>query len=212
MQKLKFMIKYIALGSVKMTEFDNYIDIDYIINNLDLINDNSFKIQILKLINERNRLLSIIKKDSLTGAYNRRVLENIDDFSVVALCDIDDFKMINDTYGHDLGDRVLKTVTKVLIDNTRGTDIVCRYGGDEFLIVFKTCSLEVVKKRMEIVSKIIANSFKNSSVSVSFSVGISCFKDGLTLDEVIKEADIALYNKKENGKSGISIYKQKNRT
>lgn len=153
MQKLKFMIKYIALGSVKMTEFDNYIDIDYIINNLDLINDNNFKIQILKLINERNRLLSIIKKDSLTGAYNRRVLENIDEFSVVALCDIDDFKMINDTYGHDLGDRVLKTVTKVLIDNTRGTDIVCRYGGDEFLIVFKTCSLEVVKKRMEIVVK-----------------------------------------------------------
>ena len=65
---------------------------------------------------------------------------------------------------------------------------------------------------MEIVSKIIANSFKNLSIDVSFSVGISYFKEGMTLDDAIKEADIALYNKKENGKSGISIYKQKNRT
>ena len=124
------MIKYNALGSVGMKENDNYVD--YIINNLDLINDNNLKIQILKLINERNQLLSIVKKDSLTGAYNRRILENINNFSVVALCDIDDFKTINDTYGHDIGDRVLKTVTKTLIDNTRGCDVVCRYGGDEF--------------------------------------------------------------------------------
>ncbi len=187
---------------------ENYNYIDYIINNLDLINDNNLKIQILKLINERNQLLSIVKKDSLTGAYNRRILENINDFSVVALCDIDDFKTINDTYGHDIGDRVLKTVTKTLIDNTRGYDVVCRYGGDEFLIVFKNCSLEIVKRRMEIVSKIITNSFKNSNINVSFSVGISCFKEGMTLDDIIKEADIALYETKENGKSGISVYKK----
>lgn len=198
------MIQYNALGSVGMKENDNYID--YIINNLDLINDNKLKIQILKLINERNQLLNIVKKDSLTGAYNRRALENINDFSVVALCDIDDFKTINDTYGHDIGDRVLKTVTKILIDNTRGYDVVCRYGGDEFLIVFKNCSLEIVKRRMEIVSKIITNSFKNSNINVSFSVGISCFKEGLTLEDIIKEADIALYNTKENGKSGITVY------
>ena len=198
------MIKYNALGSVVMKENSNYID--YIINNLDLINDNNLKIQILKLINERNQLLSIVKKDSLTGAYNRRVLDNINDFSVVALCDIDDFKTINDTYGHDIGDRVLKNVTKTLIDNTRGYDVVCRYGGDEFLIVFKNCSLEIVKKRMEIVSKIIINSFKNTNINVSFSVGISCFKEGLTLEDIIKEADIALYNTKENGKSGITVY------
>ena len=198
------MIKYNALGSVGMKENDNYVD--YIINNLDLINDNNLKIQILKLINERNQLLSIVKKDSLTGAYNRRILENINNFSVVALCDIDDFKTINDTYGHDIGDRVLKTVTKTLIDNTRVSDVVCRYGGDEFLIVFNNCSLEIVKARMEFVSKIIVNSFKNSNINVSFSVGIACYKEDKTLDDIIKEADIALYNAKENGKSGITVY------
>ena len=117
------MIEYCAPGSVIMKKYDDYID--YIINNFDLINDNELKIHILKLIDERNQLLSIVKKDSLTGAYNRRVLENIDDF-----------KVINDTYVQDIGDRVLKTVTRIFIDNTRGTDVVCRYGGDEFLIVF----------------------------------------------------------------------------
>lgn len=190
-----------------MTESDNYID--SIINNIDLVTDNKLKLQILRLIAERNQLLEIVKKDTLTGAYNRRVLNNIDDFSVVALCDIDDFKTINDTYGHDIGDRVLKTVTKTLIDNTRGYDVVCRYGGDEFLIVFKNCSLEIVKKRMEIVSKIINNSFKNSNINVSFSVGISNYKEGKTLDDIIKEADIALYESKNSGKCGISIYEDK---
>ena len=121
-----------------MSEYDNYID--SIIKNLDSVNNIDLKIQILRLIEERNQLLEIVKKDTLTGAYNRRILNNINSFSVVVLCDVDDFKGINDTYGHDVGDNVLKVVTKILMNNTRSTDIVCRYGGDEFLVVFNKCS------------------------------------------------------------------------
>ena len=95
-----------------MSEYNNYID--SIIKNLDSVNNIDLKIQILRLIEERNQLLEIVKKDTLTGAYNRRILNNINSFSVVVLCDVDDFKGINDTYGHDVGDNVLKVVTKIL--------------------------------------------------------------------------------------------------
>lgn len=187
-----------------MYEYNNYID--SIIKNLDSINKSDLKIQILRLIEERNHLLEIVKKDTLTGAYNRRILNYINNFSVVVLCDVDDFKCINDTYGHDVGDNVLKVVTKILMNNTRENDIVCRYGGDEFLVIFNKCSKDLVKKRMNIISKIINDYFRNLNINVSFSAGISSYEVGKTLDEIIKEADIALYESKNNGKSGISIY------
>ena len=192
-----------------MEEYNNYID--NIIKNLYLVKNKELKIQILRLIEERNQLLEIVKTDTLTGAYNRRILNNINSFSVVVLCDIDDFKIVNDTYGHDVGDRVLKQVTKTLIDNTRSTDVVCRYGGDEFLIVFNNCSVNLVKERMNIVSKIIKDYFKHRSINISFSAGISYYEEGKTLDDIIKEADIALYESKNNGKCGISIYNKDNK-
>lgn len=180
--------------------------IKYIHDNINSIEDEDLKSSILQLINERNFLVETIKKDSLTGAYNRRILNSVDNYSVAVLCDIDDFKMINDTYGHDIGDRVLKTVTQVLFDNTRSNDVVCRYGGDEFLIVFKRCGQKLVKERMNYINNIIRNSFKNSRINVSLSVGISAYEKGKTLETAIKEADIALYNCKEHGKYGVVEY------
>lgn len=180
--------------------------INYIINNLDLINDKKLKDNIYRLIYERNKLLEVANIDFLTGTYNRRILDSIDKFSVVALCDIDDFKSINDTYGHDIGDRVLKVVSKILMDNSNNEGIICRYGGDEFLVIFKKCSLELVKEKMINVSIMLNNYFKYSKMNISFSVGISFYESGKSLNETIKEADIALYDAKEKGKSDIIVY------
>lgn len=180
--------------------------IKYIHDNINSIEDEDLKSSILQLINERNNLLETIKKDSLTGAYNRRILNSVNDYSVVVLCDIDNFKTINDKYGHDIGDRVLKTVTQVLFDNTRSNDVVCRYGGDEFLIVFKRCGQKLVKERMNYINNIIRNSFNNARINVSLSIGISAYEKGKTLEDAIKEADIALYNCKEHGKYGVVEY------
>lgn len=180
--------------------------INYIINNLDLINDKKLKDNIYRLIYERNKLLEVANIDFLTGTYNRRILDSIDKFSVVALCDIDDFKSINDTYGHDIGDRVLKVVSKILMDNSNNEGIICRYGGDEFLVIFKKCSLELVKEKMINVSIMLNNYFKYSKMNISFSVGISFYESGKSLNETIKEADIALYDAKEKGKSDITVY------
>ena len=180
--------------------------INYIINNLDLINDKKLKDSIYQLIYERNKLLEVANIDFLTGTYNRRILDSIDKFSVVALCDIDDFKSINDTYGHDIGDRVLKVVSKILMDNSNNEGIICRYGGDEFLVIFKKCSLELVKEKMINVSIMLNNYFKYSKMNISFSVGISFYESGKSLNETIKDADIALYDAKEKGKSDITVY------
>ena len=164
------------------------------------------KQSIYQLIYERNKLLEVANIDFLTGTYNRRILDSIDKFSVVALCDIDDFKSINDTYGHDIGDRVLKVVSKILMDNSNNEGIICRYGGDEFLVIFKKCSLELVKEKMINVSIMLNNYFKYSKMNISFSVGISFYESGKSLNETIKEADIALYDAKEKGKSDIIVY------
>lgn len=179
--------------------------IDYIINKLDLIDDKQFKDNIYRLIYERNKFLEVSNIDFLTGTYNRRILDSIDKFSVVALCDINDFKSINDTYGHDVGDRVLKIVSKVLKDNCSEDDIVCRYGGDEFLVVFKKCSLDLVYEKMRNISNILNDYFKYSKINVSFSSGISCHDNGRNLNHCIKEADIVLYEAKSKYKSKVDF-------
>lgn len=202
------MLKYILWKWFFVQKTENYID--QIIKKIDSINDNELKSNIYRLIYERNKLLESVNMDVLTGAYNRRIIDSIDNYSVIALCDIDDFKYINDTYGHDIGDRVLKVVSKILIDNSNKEDIVCRYGGDEFVVFFKKCSLNLVQEKMTIVSKMINDYFKNSKINISFSVGISSNENGKNLNDTIKEADIALYQTKAKGKSGITVYNNSN--
>ena len=119
-----------------MQKTENYID--QIIKKIDSIKDSDLKNNIYRLIYERNKLLESVNMDVLTGAYNRRIIDSIDNYSVIALCDIDDFKYINDTNGHDIGDRVLKVVSKILIDNSNKEDIVCRYGGDGIYLTEET--------------------------------------------------------------------------
>ena len=186
----------------------NRIDIEYILSNVEKIKDKQLKENIYNLVNERNYLMRLVRIDALTGAYNRRILKNISDYSVVVLCDIDNFKEINDQYGHDIGDLVLKTLSRVLIDNCGVNDVVCRYGGDEFLIIYCDQGVELVKNRMNVINNIISNSINLPGLKISFSAGISKYKQSNSLNETIKEADIALYEAKSNGIHGRSCYEK----
>lgn len=184
---------------------------DYIFNIIDKLSkmdDEDFKYNVLKLIDERNLLLSKFNRDELTGAYNRWILDNVKEYNTVVLCDIDNFKIINDKYGHSAGDRVLKYVTNLLMNICSIDDVVCRYGGDEIIVIFKNSNEDYVKKSIEIVSNIIYNSNNFFRFKVSFSVGISSWQENKSLDSAIKEADKALYVSKEDGKNTITCYNE----
>lgn len=146
--------------------------------------------------------------DHLTGLLNRTYLEHeirrlISDgerFTIVFL-DLDNFKEINDTYGHQKGDEILKKFSSILRSSTRETDIVGRFGGDEMILVIRganTISSELIVSR--IVEKLRAN-FKDVGELFGFSYGISEFpQDGDSLEELIKKADERLYENKRRKK------------
>ena len=148
--------------------------------------------------------------DSLTGLYNRAgydlLLNGLDmDTTCMLLIDVDDFKRINDTYGHEIGDRVLKRLTDTIRRNFRAEDYACRLGGDEF-VVFMTRADE--KHRSQIISRILrineelgrkADGLPPMSVSVGITFG------GMDAQDMFERADHALYETKSRGKKGYTF-------
>ena len=168
-------------------------------------------------------LNQLANKDGLTGLYNHRFLqEKLDEefqrvtrsnnpFSLV-MVDIDRFKTINDTYGHESGDVVLKHVAEVLKGNLRESDWVARYGGEEFLIFLfgadKHAAFQVMEKtRMAVERFEMLLPQHDRTVHVNISCGISsCPFDGSAKDELIQKADSALYRAKANGRNQTVLY------
>ena len=185
---------------------NDYDYIDDIIKILNFSEDQELKELVFKLIKERNNLVDVLNVDPLTGVYNRRILDRIRDFTTVAICDVDDFKAINDTFGHQVGDKALQLVSQILAQNSRVNDYVCRFGGDEFLIVFCGADEEIVKKRMASVLQSVNNISVSPNYRLSLSIGISSYKPGNTLLTIIDEADKALYVSKNSGKNTINSY------
>jgi diguanylate cyclase len=152
--------------------------------------------------------------DSLTGLANRTMFYKMADkfynnskrnelLLALMFIDVNKFKNINDTYGHKIGDEVLKEVGKVLINSTREGDIAARFGGDEFLVLLpfikKYEDIKVITSRiLDIRNK----SFKlgENEINISLSLGVSVYpKDGDTIDELITKADKKMYIEKRNG-------------
>lgn len=157
--------------------------------------------------------------DGLTELYNHRYFQDtlrkqIDsatryeqEFSLIIL-DIDFFKKFNDKYGHQIGDEVLKTVSKILKKNTRTTDYVCRYGGEEMSIILPyTSKSEALINAQRICDAVAQTPLKisnNEEVKITISLGVSSFpKDGVTPQKLIEYADQALYNAKEHGRNQV---------
>lgn len=157
-------------------------------------------------------------KDALTGLANRRFLEtNINPLLAgvrrrntvmgILMCDLDFFKQVNDEYGHDIGDEVLKTLAVIMREAVRESDIVIRYGGEEFLILLTDCdadmAIEVAEKiRMGVEQEI----FRIDTVTIqkTISIGVSIYPlDGEGFWECVKHADIALYQAKDGGRNKV---------
>jgi diguanylate cyclase (GGDEF)-like protein/PAS domain S-box-containing protein len=173
-------------------------------------------------LEEINVLQAILREqafhDPLTGLYNRRYLEDAlkkeqaralrAGYPVsIAILDMDNLKQINDTYGYNVGDKVLTILSGKLRELTRLDDTVCRYGGDEFLAILYNTSLEnayyrVEEWRVELEKTVITH--QDANLRVTFTAGVAAFpQHGKTLDETIISADVTLYHAKKSGRNRV---------
>lgn len=185
------------------------ISIARILEKLEKINDPELTTMVKKLIDERNNLSTIANIDVLTGLNNRRILDEIRECSGVVMCDIDDFKKVNDTYGHDVGDIVIKRITEIIKENTRDKDYVCRFGGDEFFIGFVECPEQIIDQRIKKIREAVLHdkALTHFKDKVTISFGFAFNYNLEDLDSLIKKADEALYESKKNGKNKVTKYK-----
>jgi diguanylate cyclase (GGDEF)-like protein/PAS domain S-box-containing protein len=160
--------------------------------------------------------------DPLTGLFNRRYLaesttreiaraRRLKDALSIIVSDIDQFKTINDTHGHQVGDQFLVEVASVMKNNARSSDIVCRYGGEEFLLVLPGTPLEAAAKRAEELRQKCAEIVvwhENQPLSVTLSFGVATYPThGSEAEEIIIKADKALYQSKNDGRNRVTVWK-----
>lgn len=167
----------------------------------------------------RDSLRSLAIRDPLTGLYNRRYLDETmareisrsfrdgSDISVISL-DIDNFKVFNDTHGHDAGDAVMEAVGQLLVASCRTSDVACRLGGEEFLVILPGCPPDEGRRRAEEISRSIAalrvRPGPDRLPSVTVSCGVAAFPvHGTTTEELLKAADQAMYSAKRAGRNQI---------
>jgi diguanylate cyclase (GGDEF)-like protein len=129
----------------------------------------------------------------------------------VAILDIDHFKDYNDNFGHEAGDEVLRAIAAMLKDAVRATDIVCRYGGEEFLVVFLDSVASAAVQRLEGMCQEIGKRsyvYQGSTMrSVTISIGVAEFPEhGRSVDALIRAADRALYAAKKAGRNCIEVF------
>lgn len=156
--------------------------------------------------------------DVLTGLPNRRAMidrleielaraERYDGVFSVAIFDVDDFKRVNDTYGHEAGDIVLSTVAKTLRGALRRSDACARWGGEEFLVLFpETDLLEAMVGGVKVINAVAAIQIprcEGKQITVTVSGGVATYRRGLELDGILKDADAALYRAKAAGKNQV---------
>ena len=124
--------------------------------------------------------------------------------------DIDNFKSINDTYGHDIGDEVLKTLSNLTLGSIRATDFASRWGGEEFMILLPETSLADTARIAENI-RVAIESYKFEAIPtpITISLGVADYKsDYKDKEEIIKNVDIALYEAKHNGKNQVVKYEK----
>jgi diguanylate cyclase (GGDEF)-like protein len=125
----------------------------------------------------------------------------------IAIIDIDKFKSVNDTYGHQVGDKVLVGVADVMLNNIRATDILGRWGGEEFMLILPNTSLEHASVHADKLREIVEQSNFSPVSRVTISMGLSSCANFVYQKQLIELADNALYEAKENGRNRIEVAK-----
>jgi len=210
-----------ALGIfyLECAQYNNCDQLDIHLNTLQRLAEmSSMWIAGLNLI-ERFERESI--RDGLTNLFNRRFMEiSLDrelrlaarrkgELSLLML-DIDHFKRFNDTFGHEAGDQILSEVAEILRESVRTEDIVCRYGGEEFLVILPGMGADASFQRAEDirqrVSKMRLDFHREATNELTISIGVSTYPQvGQAVEELVRSADRALYNAKESGRNRVVV-------
>jgi diguanylate cyclase (GGDEF)-like protein/PAS domain S-box-containing protein len=204
-------------------EITNYTKVKntiYFNTYIEPIFNNNIKIgyrAIYEDITDKKRVEELSVTDKLTGLFNRLKLDEIllleiekykrygTKFSIIIL-DIDDFKSVNDIYGHDVGDSILQKISQVLKETIRITDVVGRWGGEEFVVICENTDLENAYIASEHIRKSIQNTTHDKVGQKSVSIGVAEFRADDTLSSIFKKADEALYEAKHSGKNRVVKY------
>jgi diguanylate cyclase (GGDEF)-like protein/PAS domain S-box-containing protein len=162
-------------------------------------------------------------RDPLTNLFNRRYLEETlerevaratrENYSVcIMMIDIDHFKQINDTYGHEAGDEVLRVLANTLSEQSRRGDFACRYGGEEFVIVMPNINIETAYERAKNLRQSIHElyvPYRHSNLTITISIGVACYPtNGQSREAILRAADQAMYGAKQAGRDHILTYDQ----
>ncbi|OHX34391.1 hypothetical protein BJL95_17115 [Methylomonas sp. LWB] len=171
----------------------------------------------------QTRLRDQALHDALTGLYNRLFLaENLDRTIALAtrhgypvsavIADLDFFKSVNDRYGHPGGDAALKHLADLMRQHARSSDIICRYGGEEFLLLMPDTPVEVARERAEYLRQCLAEqrvAWKSTPIALTASFGVASYpEDAQSGGELIEAADSALYSSKANGRNRVTRFGQ----
>jgi len=187
-----------------------------LIGAIELFSDEKPPTQLMKEIED---LKVLAMTDQLTGLANRRYTESflsgklleLEEFDTpfgVALVDIDHFKAVNDTYGHDAGDLTIQMIVKSLVNAVRSGELVGRWGGEEFLVVFSTVGfdqLRQISERMRMLVEASSVQREGSDIRVTVSIGSVFVEKTASKDRIIRLADRLMYQSKEQGRNRITL-------
>jgi diguanylate cyclase (GGDEF)-like protein len=164
--------------------------------------------ELTKVYNRRG-FLKEVEKIFKAVIYKRKDIERRTGYKIpfsIIFLDIDNFKMFNDYFGHKMGDLVLQKVAKVLKENLRDSDVIGRWGGEEFVVALIGCDLKSAQKVAEELRKKIEKIFvkyKKERVNITASLGVVSYSNEKTLSDLIHKADKAMYKAKEQGKNMV---------
>ncbi len=172
--------------------------------------------EITNIAIEKDRYKYKAFTDELTGLYNRAFFNEVikreinlfqregAEFCLIML-DIDFFKKVNDTYGHQMGDEILKKLSMIVKKHIRESDIFARWGGEEFVIILPKTSKKDAEKVAQSLREVIKNHTFQNNLKITCSFGLSSFRKNDTRDLIIKRADEALYRAKKNGRNRVEV-------
>jgi len=173
--------------------------------------------RIKELEQELMQVSELVREDQLTGALNRRGLDEAIGVELkraertraplsLSLIDIDDFKKLNDTLGHQVGDRALTHLTQVIKETVRPTDAVGRYGGEEFVVILPDTDLNAAVEIIQRLQRDLTKKFflhNNEKVLVTFSAGVALRGEAEDQEDWLGRADKAMYQAKQTGKNRV---------